>query len=201
MDAENADQLPSADECLEQAYVLEEQGDYAGALFECDAAIQQGQSFLASAYNLRGIILEELGRNEEALEAYQTALDAEPGFEDAMENLEELQSELGISDEPVTIATFGSVGDAHVAKGRLEADGIPAFVLDEYAASTFGLGQTGGIRLQVRGSDVDRAVQILGLEEDEEEELICPLCGSRNVRVPLFGKEWHCKDCDNRWTP
>jgi DNA-directed RNA polymerase subunit RPC12/RpoP len=120
-----------------------------------------------------------------------------------------LRAVLGISDDLVTLLTFGSAVEAHLAKGRLEMEGIESFVADEYAAATFGLSQTDGIRLQVRESDMGRALEIMGIEDDdeqdeqdeqdEEQEVTCPRCGSDDVRPPFLGQEWRCKACGHRW--
>jgi len=198
MDSDYVEDSPTADEHLDRAYQLEEEGKLGQALAECNAAIEIGRSFLADAYNLRGIVQEGLGQGDQALEAYQAALEFQPGFEAALENLEELEDELGLSDEPVTIARFGSAGEAHLAQGRLETEGIESFVADEVAVATLGVSATVGIRLQVGASDADQALEILGIEP--EDEVSCPQCGSWDVRAPLLGKEWRCKDCDHRWT-
>jgi tetratricopeptide (TPR) repeat protein len=211
MDLDSVEDSPTADEYLEHAFELEEEDKVDEALVECEAAIEMGRSFLADAYNLRGIILEGQGQSEEALAAYRMALEFDPDLEDARLNLNELEAEMGINHEPVTVARFGSIGEAYLARGLLQAEGIESFVADEYALATLGLSATLGIRLQVEASDVDRALEILGKASDEEEiepdeemepddEVACPQCGSWDVRPPLLGKEWRCKDCDYRWT-
>jgi Flp pilus assembly protein TadD len=48
----------------------------------------------ADAHNLRGIILEELGRKEEAVSAYREAVRVDPSFREAAENLQDLEAEL-----------------------------------------------------------------------------------------------------------
>ncbi len=49
---------------------------------------------LAEAHNLRGIILDELDRNDDALDAYQKAVKCDPNFAEAAENLRGLEAEL-----------------------------------------------------------------------------------------------------------
>ena len=65
-------------------------------------------------------------------------------------------------DEFVTVATFGNLFEASVAKGALEADGLPALVPGE---DTGAFGRTGAreswVELKVRASDRDRAVELL----------------------------------------
>lgn len=97
---------------------------------------------------------------------------------------------------------------AHVARTRLEEEGIPAAVWDDYTASTFSFYEAhaiGGVRLVVPTSEAERARQILAaplhvepvededaeffdeslpqfaLEEEpppEEEPPVCPNCGA-----------------------
>ncbi len=96
-------------------------------------------------------------------------------------------------DSLVTIATFPTTQQGHLAKGLLEAHDIPAAVLDEHIAGLVGpyTGYIEGVRLQVRASDVPDALEILNFP-DEDEPLdtaptanggpaqadICPLCGN-----------------------
>jgi tetratricopeptide (TPR) repeat protein len=77
---------------LDRADALEEHEDYAKALEECDAAIQLDAN-LADAYNLRGLILEGLGRKNEAVLASREALRLHPGLDPAVGNLQALESE------------------------------------------------------------------------------------------------------------
>jgi tetratricopeptide (TPR) repeat protein len=84
--------LADAQHHLDLANSCEERGELEGALRECDAAIAIDLS-LAEAHNLRGIVLEELGRDEEAALAYREAVRLAPDFTEAAENLSELESE------------------------------------------------------------------------------------------------------------
>ena len=104
-----------------------------------------------------------------------------------------------MSDSPVTIATYSSAQHAHLAKGALGAHDIPAAVLDEHVANLIGsTGYFDGIRLQVRACDVQEALEILDLSDEDEllegapedyagpaeadiqpaEGQLCPLCGN-----------------------
>lgn len=78
---------------LERAFALEDRDEYEEALEECDAAVQVDPT-LADAYNLRGVILEELGRNGEAIQAYREVLRLDPGFAAVHENLRAAEAEL-----------------------------------------------------------------------------------------------------------
>jgi predicted RNA-binding Zn-ribbon protein involved in translation (DUF1610 family) len=96
-------------------------------------------------------------------------------------------------DELIVINRYYSVPDAELARGRLESEGIPAFVCDENMVGAQWLYSQviDGMRLMVRAQDAVKAAEILGLEPIHEEELareagatedvICPKCGSNNV--------------------
>ncbi len=96
-DEKDVSELSEARWHLEQAYAAEEEGDPATALRECELSIQLDSSY-AEAHNLHGIVLEELGRKEEAIAAYQEAVRLDPALGDAQENLVELTNELGGSE-------------------------------------------------------------------------------------------------------
>jgi tetratricopeptide (TPR) repeat protein len=159
----------TANSSLELAYGLQHDESYPEALEACDAAIERARCLLADAYNLRGIVLEELDRPDDAEEAYRTALEIDPSFQEAADNLRDLEADLGLPDEPVTIANFGSVAEAYLAHGQLEAEGVWSFVADEYAALPIGPAAGGGSRLMVRAADVATAMDILGIEIEEDE--------------------------------
>jgi len=82
-----------AQEALDRAYTLEADEDLEEALRICDA-ILIGVPGLAEAHNLKGIILEQTGDKEEALEAYRSALKLDPNFDDAKQNLLDLEEDI-----------------------------------------------------------------------------------------------------------
>ena len=97
----------------------------------------------------------------------------------------------------VTIETFTSPWDAHIARGLLESEGIASFVFDEhYVGMEWPMSQAlGGVKLKVPVSDVERARVVLReLKEgryeaalDEElalERPTCQRCGS--IELELF---------------
>lgn len=84
--------LAEAQECLEQAYTYEEGGQLEKALRQCELAIELAPD-LADTHNLRGIVLEQLGHKEQAIAAYNEAIRLKPDFEEAKENLYEVQDE------------------------------------------------------------------------------------------------------------
>jgi tetratricopeptide (TPR) repeat protein len=88
-----SDPLAEARQHLEQAYAYEERDEFENALRECELAIQLAPG-LAELHNLRGIVLEELGRKREAIAAYREAVRLDPAFREAQENLSEAEAEL-----------------------------------------------------------------------------------------------------------
>lgn len=74
------------------------------------------------------------------------------------------EREDGESDEFVTVATFPNSFEASLARGALEANGLPAFVPGE-GIGAFGYERTGArevwAELRVRACDRDRAVELL----------------------------------------
>ncbi|TET36807.1 MAG: DUF2007 domain-containing protein [Planctomycetota bacterium] len=109
------------------------------------------------------------------------------------------------SEDLVTIATFDISYEAHLAKARLENEGIAVLLLDENIVTMMMRYShaVGGIKLQVRESDALRAKVILsrpamGFDDDETEpppqeegeegvdEKTCPACGSGDVYLERF---------------
>ncbi len=202
MDSEKAyfEQPGSAEEHLDQASTYEENGQFKEALVECDAAVAEVQSFLADIFNLRGIVLEELECSAEARKAYAVALRLDPGFHEAAENLSKLESSVGISHNLITIATLSYPAQAHVLRTKLETQGIWAFVADENLVAMNWLYSNviGGVKLQVKEQDVERALEILGIEPEDFEDVIddfgeeevederCPHCNSSNIHYEKY---------------
>jgi hypothetical protein len=110
-----------------------------------------------------------------------------------------------MSEDIVTIARVPTAMEANMIKGRLEFEGVPCFIADEHTISIQPLynNAIGGVRVQVRLSDVERAKQILNREVGSLQNLAsldhalrrekislveqpsiveknCPVCGSRN---------------------
>lgn len=83
-----------AREHLERAYGLEEANQFHGALHECAKAVHLAPQW-AEAHNLRGIILDGMGRKVEAYRAYREAVRLTPDFQEALDNLSEAEAELG----------------------------------------------------------------------------------------------------------
>ena len=73
-----------------------------------------------------------------------------------------------MSEKLVTIDTFNVTVPAHLAQNRLQLEGIENFITGENQA-TVGYQIFGGVRLQVRESDGERAIKILRSTEHELE--------------------------------
>ena len=66
-------------------------------------------------------------------------------------------------EDLVTVARFSTAMEAHLARTKLESEGIKAYVADEHIMAInpmydFALG---GVRLKTKSSDVEKAVQCL----------------------------------------
>lgn len=72
----------------------------------------------------------------------------------------------------VTIATFDNIVDAHIALGRLQAEGIPAVLADQNLVQTDWLYSiaVGGIKLQVPESFAERARKELATDYSQDAE-------------------------------
>jgi hypothetical protein len=68
-------------------------------------------------------------------------------------------------DDLVTVTSFSDVAEAELARERLELEGIRAFVIDAQMAGVmpYIASSTGGVRVQVKPSDLERAREILQL--------------------------------------
>ena len=69
-----------------------------------------------------------------------------------------------MENELVTVASFPDVAEAQLARERLESEGIPAYVLEAQAGGVmpFLTNMTGGIHVQVKAEDAERAREVLG---------------------------------------
>jgi hypothetical protein len=93
-----------------------------------------------------------------------------------------------MADKLVTIASYGTAEDAHLAKNTLEVEGIPACLADEATQNMMGLlgGFIGGVKLLVSDHHAERACEILSAlsdnpaEKPPDERLAttrtCPIC-------------------------
>lgn len=105
------------------------------------------------------------------------------------------EPEIPLTVEMVTAASFTAPYEAHLAKGRLEANSIAAFIADEYTAGMNWLfsNAIGGVKVQVDKRDLEVALKILVLKG--EQDAIAPeidgswgeypKCGSKMVEFTL----------------
>ncbi len=131
-----------------------------------------------------------------------------------------------MADELVTIATFGTTTDAHLARMRLESVGIDCFLDNENIVDANWLWSTavGGVKVKVRRSDAKAAVDALQMhvaDEDVEASSAppCPTCGCTTVfyqrisprkailslfllgfPLPFIKPTWKCRDCRREWS-
>jgi tetratricopeptide (TPR) repeat protein len=92
LQAIEADSAALAGQILEQARIDSGRGKFEKALHGYDRAIRLiPQS--ANPHNERGLILETIGRSEEAIQAYLQALHLDPDFSEARDNLHEIERE------------------------------------------------------------------------------------------------------------
>lgn len=70
-------------------------------------------------------------------------------------------------DDLMTVAAYADVAEAELARERLELEGIEAFVIGGQTAGVmpFLTSSTGGVRVQVKPSDAERAREVLGTDE------------------------------------
>ncbi len=188
-------EYPQADFHFQQADQYEEAGDLDNALIECNKALEIDPCF-SDALNLHGIILERMGYDREAIRSYQKAIQFDPDFVEAVDNLSTLKASIQnnrnqdkydpVRHGLITIATFTHPTEAHVHRAKLESEGIPAFVADENVVTMNWFYSTaiGGVKLQVAEPNAERAQQILNdidrfngdrdaLPEDQPQ---CPRC-------------------------
>lgn len=107
--------------------------DYHGVIFLLTEAEREGSPY-ADALNLLGLSLAMVGRREEALGAFERALQRNPQYIEALLNRAIVLNELGRTDE--ARAAFAEAE----ALGRPDATGFPAVVANRLANSHAALG-------------------------------------------------------------
>ncbi len=69
------------------------------------------------------------------------------------------------TDDLVTIARYGNPMEANLALSKLKSEGIEAYVADEQMVSIYSANMVfGGMRLQVKKTEMEKAIQILDLK-------------------------------------
>ncbi len=69
----------------------------------------------------------------------------------------------------VTIASFSFPHEAHIARAKLDSEGIPAVLADEFTISMQWLysNALGGVKVQVPPSCAQRALEILAQDDSD----------------------------------
>jgi hypothetical protein len=142
----------------------------------------------------------------------------------------ELNSRKYSNEKIVTIATFNHPEEAQLSHAKLESEGIPSFVADSnfVSANRFYSILVGGVRLQVKESDVEAALRILDIERGKVSNCVnndtqitdekCPNCSSSDIQYETFSlrrvfisilllgfpllffkRHWKCRKCDYEW--
>lgn len=117
---------------LSQAYQFYRQNLRNNALTEVDALLALAPAN-AEAHNLRGAILEGLGRQQEALAAYEESVRLKPDYAAALANVHRLQK----SVRPIALAAFGEGQFRGVARVATFLTGLAWVTGLVVACSTF----------------------------------------------------------------
>lgn len=125
-----------------------------------------------------------------------------------------------MAEQPSLVGTYTDVMVAHLARARLEAEGIRAFLLDEHLLTMDPLiaGAIGGVKLVVAAADAEAAHEVLTRPPEASDEPACPACGSTRVQLHHAGRRsafWtvlllgipigrarakgRCVDCRHTW--
>jgi hypothetical protein len=96
------------------------------------------------------------------------------------------------TDNYITVLTFSYPNEIAIIRGRLESEGIECFVQDELTVQVnpFYSNAIGGIKLQVKESDLKQTVEILkegGYLKDEDLQQ-SPGSGAILSKIPLLNK-------------
>lgn len=98
--------------------------------------------------------------------------------------------------EYITVKTYVFPHELYIDRSKLESFGIECLTKDEITAQVhnFYSNAIGGIRLQVRTEDFEKANEILSdypdIKTDEKSisEIKCPNCGSSNINKIKFNR-------------
>ena len=85
------------------------------ALADCETALQLNPNF-AEAHNLRGLILDEMGRTDDAIASYREAIRLNPALDEARANLRDAEAEQ-IKNPPRMPQAIGLVEDSDGQRG------------------------------------------------------------------------------------
>jgi hypothetical protein len=122
------------------------------------------------------------------------------------------------ADRPVAVAEYAQPHEAHLARLRLEAEGIPCDLQGEHAGG-LAWPPAAGIRVCVRRWQEPLARRVLAECEPRASSADwvtgdldaprCPSCGSLRVRpwlarslaLPFLRRRADCRHCGHRWLP
>ncbi len=96
----------------------------------------------------------------------------------------------------VPVWSYDNYIPAHIAKGRLQEDGIECWLKDDNTVTIDPIltNAIGGIKLMVQEVDAKRAWEILSrLQREHKATIACPNCGSHNmelVSTPRKAMNW-----------
>lgn len=96
----------------------------------------------------------------------------------------------------VPVAVYDNYVSAHIAKGRLEEDGIHCWLKDENTVTIDPIltNAVGGIKLMVVRGDAEKATGILrGIAHEQKAAHPCPRCNSLNIELvstPRKASNW-----------
>jgi len=128
----------------------------------------------------------------------------------------------------VTVAIFTSPLEAHILRGRLEAEEIPAYVYHEHHIGMYWLYSQalGGVKVWIHSMHLDKAKEIIQAirqgeyEIPDEIALSCPRCLGQSLvpnrirwvisflicnlfylPIPFTWAMHECRDCHHTWKP
>lgn len=98
-------------------------------------------------------------------------------------------------DEIITFESYHDPMLAHIVRTKLEANGVPCFLTDEFtiAANPIYNNALGGIKLKIFARDLTRCKEIVSerhelqasdhfeIDPETQNSIICPYCASTNV--------------------
>ncbi len=113
------------------------------------------------------------------------------------------------------LAAFEYAADVQIVKGKLESEGIPVFLRDEYTLNSDPMisNAIGGVKLQVYSRDKERAIEIYNeirayAVDDAGNPISCPNCKAKKSEsyyerkgvfyklFPFFEKrKYKCLNC------
>ncbi|NER14507.1 DUF2007 domain-containing protein [Leptobacterium flavescens] len=122
-----------------------------------------------------------------------------------------------MKDSFYTLATFEYTADAQILKGKLESESIYVYLKDEHTLDSDPLisNAIGGVKLQVKDEDKERAMEIYEnirqyTEDLEGNPIVCGNCGeskmlpyhnTRNIFYKLFPfferRKYICTQCNH----